>query len=505
MKNLSKTKLLCYRQCPKRLWLEVHRPELRQDSADTKSSFATGHEVGEIARSLYDPKGKGILIDPFRDGFDHALEQSRQLVATSSHPLFEAGFAANGALAFADIMIPRRRGGRRVWQMVEVKSSTEVKDYHRDDAAVQAYVARAAGVPLQSIALAHVDKSWVYPGGGDYSGLLREQDLTEEVFGRDGEVASWIAGARAVVKQKKAPVARTGEQCQKPYACGFVAHCHGEEGTAEFPAAWLPGAPSAALKAMIAKQPAIDMREVPDAYLNNKQLRVKQHTVAGRVFFDAAGALEDLRPYRLPAYFMDFESIQFAVPRWKGTTPYAQIPFQFSIHRLSRTGKLEAAGFLDLSGKDPSRQFAQALVEACGERGPIYVYNDAFEKGRVSELAARFPRLARPLEAIKERIVDLLPIARNRYYHPAQQGKWSIKSILPTIAPELRYDSLDGVQNGGSAMAAYLEAISSNTPLSRKLEIRRQLSDYCSLDTLAMVRLWQYFGSTNFLVCHNLF
>jgi hypothetical protein len=46
MRPLSKSKLMAYRQCPKRLWLEVHRPKLRENSASTKKEFAVGHEVG---------------------------------------------------------------------------------------------------------------------------------------------------------------------------------------------------------------------------------------------------------------------------------------------------------------------------------------------------------------------------------------------------------------------------------------------------------------------------
>jgi uncharacterized protein DUF2779 len=114
-----------------------------------------------------------------------------------------------------------------------------------------------------------------------------------------------------------------------------------------------------------------------------------------------------------------------------------------------------------------------------------------------AELADRFPRLKRPLLAINERIVDLLPIARQHYYHPSQQGSWGIKSVLPTIAADVSFDKLDGVQDGGMAMTAYLEAIHPQTASARKDEIRRQLHAYCSLDTYALVRLWQHFASRN--------
>lgn len=496
MRTLSKSKLMAFRQCRKRLWLEVHRPELREDSSATQASFAVGHQVGEIAQRLYDPKGKGALVDPQTEGFDAAFDRTRDLLQTAQ-PIFEAGFRAEGALAFADVLLPIKRNGKRAWRMVEVKSSTSVKDYHRDDAAVQAFAARASGVPLSAIALAHIDGSWVYPGGGDYEGLLQEEDLTGEAFGRADEVREWIHDAQKVVASKQEPRIATGAHCCNPYQCGFYAHCKGQEPKAKHPIDWLPRKSSKALTKHIKDNAVIEMRDVPDTLLNAQQRRVKAVTLSGKPYFDQAATAAALANHKLPAYFMDFETIQFAVPIWKGTRPYQLTPFQFSVHRLSRTGKLEQTPFLDLSGNDPSKAFAQALIEACCERGPVFVYNASFEKTRIKDLAERFPRLKQPLLALIDRVVDLLPIAQEHYYHPSQQGSWSIKNVLPALCPGLGYDDLDGVQNGGMAMEAFLEAVAPQTTPSRKAEIERQLLAYCALDTYAMVRMWAIFsGST---------
>jgi hypothetical protein len=97
------------------------------------------------------------------------------------------------------------------------------------------------------------------------------------------------------------------------------------------------------------------------------------------------------------------------------------------------------------------------------------------------------------LRSISARVVDLLPVARGRYYHPSQQGSWSIKKVLPAVAPDLSYEQLTGVQDGGMAMDAFREGIHSSTSAARKQQIERQLLDYCGLDTFAMVRLWQFF------------
>ena len=491
MRTFSKSKLLALRQCAKRMWLEIHRPDLREDSAATQASFQIGHKVGDIARRIYDPEGLGAVIDVQSEGFARAFERSAELLH-SRQPIFEAGIDAGGAMAFADVMLPGQQDGQQVWRMVEVKSSTSVKDYHRDDVAVQAFVARSAGVPLQSIALAHIDSSWTYPGNGDYSGLLKENDLTAEAFARTDEVKTWIALAQSVYASLTEPVMNIGAHCDTPYACGFYDYCSRDQPKPEYPVYWLPyfGAKTQTL----AEKGVNDLRNVPDDLLSTRQQRVKTHTLANTVFFDAAGAAADLAAQILPAYFLDFETIQFAVPIWKGTRPYQQNTFQFSLHTLSASGQLDHAEFLDISGNDPSGPFARALIAACGEQGPVYVYNAGFETARMSELATRYPQFSAALLAINARVVDLLPIARERYYHPSQQGSWSIKKVLPAVVPELRYDALDGVQDGGMAMEAFLEAIHPDTRLERKNQIQQQLLAYCKLDTYAMVRLWQVFA-----------
>lgn len=491
MDNLSKSKLLAWRQCPKRLWLEIHRKELLNFSAATKATQQTGRTVGDIARQVYDPAGEGHFLDLTEITFAELLAQSETLSKNGRQPIFEAGFSANGALSLADVMLPVKQGRKRAWRMVEVKSSTSLKDYYRDDAAIQAYVTRAAGVSLVAISLAHIDKNWIYPGKGDYQGLLVEHDLTEEAFARGKEVESWIAAAQSVARKRKEPAIGTGEHCTAPYACGFAEYCSNQEPQAEYPVHWLPRVQTKTLKEHLA-QCTGELCDVPDELLNERQLRVKHCTLNDETWFDAQGAAADLAPHKLPGYFLDFETVQFAVPIWKGTRPYQQIPFQFSVHRLSRSGKLEHREFLDLSGKDPSKKFAEALIEACDQRGPVFVYNAAFETTRIKELADRFPKLKKPLLAINERIVDLLKVAEARYYHPSQQGSWSIKKVLPAIAPDLRYDALDGVQDGGMAMDAFKEAIAKECEEDRKAAIDLQLRMYCGLDTMAMVRLWNF-------------
>ncbi len=491
MRNLSKSKIIAFRQCPKRLWLEIHKPELRDDSA-SEMVFGIGNQVGDIARTIYDVDGNGEFIDIHDLGHEQALARSAVLLADGRVRVFEAGMAAGGALAYADVMLPDPQDGTIAWKMIEVKSSTSVKDYHHDDIAVQAHIAASSGVRLSSIVLAHIDSSFVYPGGGDYRGLLKENDLTSQALARSSEVTEWITAAHAVAELTEEPEIATGPHCNDPFDCGFSDYCNREKVWPEYPISSLPRLhPSRRERIEAAGHE--DLRDVPDEFLGAIQNRVKQCSISGETYFDSAGAAADLAPYGFPAYFLDFETAMFAVPIWKGTRPYQQLPFQFSLHILAENGEIQHHGFLDLSGDDPSRDFAQSVIDHCGKQGPVFVYNAGFECRIMRELAGCFPDLAASLQAIIERVVDLLPIARNRYYHPTQHGSWSIKAVLPAAIPELSYDQLEGVQDGGMAVSAFMEAINPAITAERKAEIENQLFSYCQLDTLAMVRLWQFF------------
>jgi len=491
MRNLSKSKIIAFRQCPKRLWLELHRPELRDDSA-SEMVFAIGNQVGDVARQIYDTEGNGKLIDVNENGWDAAYSETSAWLSGTAAPLFEAAIRIEGALALADVMLPEPGENGLRWHMLEVKSSTGVKDYHREDLAVQTYIAATAGIDLASASLAHVDTSFVYPGGGDYRGLLKAVDLTEEVRAKADEVATWIAEAQEVAALKEEPEIETGPQCSDPFGCPFLHYCDRDKPTIDFPLSSFNRL-GAKKREELEALGYTDVRDVPDEHLSPVNRLVKSQSLSGEVWFDADGAAADLSLHTGTAYFLDFETMAFGVPIWKGTRPYQQLPFQFSLHIVATDGEMEHKEFLDISGNDPGEAFAQALIEYCGTTGPVFVYNAGFENGVIRGLAERFPDLSSGLLAIVDRVVDLLPIARNRYYHPDQHGSWSIKAVLPALCPDLSYDTLDGVKDGMMAQTAYLEAMAPEITPERKAEIGQQLLAYCKLDTFAMVRMWEVF------------
>ncbi len=450
--------------------------------------FAVGDLVGALARELYDPEENGVLVDVDALGADAGVARTRELLDRRV-PLFEAGLEGGGARAFVDVLRPVRRGSQRSWELIEVKSSASPKASQRDDLAIQAYVAEESGLPLAAVKLAYVDTRFVYRGDHDYHGLLRELDLSAEARARHQEVAGWVAQGQAVVASTTEPDIATGLHCRTPHACPFLRHCRAGDAPVEHSVQVLPRV-QGELRRLIEGQGLRELRDVPETLLSALQRRVREHTLAGTVYFDAAGAGEDLRPNPAPALFLDFEAVQLAVPLWAGTRPYQMFAFQFSLHCLSPEGVLSHHEHLDLSGDEPGRAFAEALLAACPAQGTVYVWNAEFELARIQELAARFADLRSRLQQIAGRVVDLLRITEARYYHPAQRGSWKLKRILPTLPGRLDHADLVEVQDGHAAMLAYVEAIQPDTPEDRRAVLAAALRDYCRLDTLALVQLW---------------
>lgn len=482
--GLSKSKILSYRQCPKRLWLEKRMPEVAEASDASERAFAIGHAVGAAARSLL---ADGVLVE-YQDDLRRAVAVTREtLAAHPDRPIFEAAFDHDGVLIRADVLIPE---GRK-YRLCEVKAASGVKDYYLDDCAVQAWVLRANGLELSGVELVHIDTSFVYPGGGRYQGLFGKVSLDGQL--PEADVPAWVDGARAVLSQPE-PAVPMGPQCDDPFTCPFKTYCARNDPPApNYPVAALPRGGKLALR--LADEGFADLRDVPVARLTSAvHRRVHAATVSGTPYVSPAVA-NVMRGLAYPRYFMDFETARFAVPIWAGTRPYQQVPFQWSVHVEHAPGRVEARMFLHLDAADPREAFLLSLLAAVGDAGPVLAYNASFERRRIEELAGAFPRHRAAAEALIARIVDLHPIAREHYYHRDMRGSWSLKAVLPTVAPDLDYANLEDVQEGGAAEAAFQEAISPDTTPERREVLRRALEVYCARDTLALVRLVEYFSS----------
>ena len=269
MASLSKSKIISHRQCPKRLWLQINRPELIQISAATQVRFDEGNKVGDIARQNHPG---GVFIETLNRA--EAIAQTKE--AVSKHQtIFEGAFFEENVMIRADLLFPEKDG----YRLVEVKSSTGVKSYHVDDVTVQSWVMEKAGCSPTSMALAYINNKFVYQGDGNYEGLFAEADLSNQVKPNMSQVQSWVDAAEKTLALTTEPAIAPGEQCTDPFTCDFIGYCSPPEEGVEYPVEILPY--GKAIASELRGDGYKDLRDVPAERLSNpKHLKVHAVTCA---------------------------------------------------------------------------------------------------------------------------------------------------------------------------------------------------------------------------------
>lgn len=501
---LSKTDLQSFLQCPRRLWL-AHNDADGVPAAEP-SQFRRekdGNAVGEKAREALGNR----VIWPKSDA-DKGVACALAIQQLAQHPAdaaVEVPLVHNGLYARTDALIPLSPGH---YVLQETKASSfPLKDdkttpgkpesHHLDDVAIQAWVMANAGLSMARAELNLLDGQWRYPGTGDYGGLFRALDVTELIAPRVALVPGWLQSASDIVALPDMPAATIGPQCKKPQACPYMDKCRKlEPPPLEHPLTLLPDVGGKALAKKLAVfgfksllEPQRKLLIGTDPKRSELYQRIQLAHQTGKFILNP-GARDVIDALPHPRYFFDFEGIDLAIPVWTGVRPYEQICFQWSCHiQREADGPFEHASFLDLTGTDPSLACIEAMKLAIGDdAGPILVYFATYERGRLKEMAQRHPEHAAVLEGWIERLVDLLPIVKENFYHPVMAGSFSIKKVLKAVAPQLDYSQLEEVQEGTGAQIAYLEAaFDPNVTLERKAQICERLTFYCRLDTWAMV------------------
>jgi predicted RecB family nuclease len=486
--KISKSKFVAGCQCVKRLYWQVHAPELAaQPDAATDAIIEQGREVGLLARQLF-PGGVEVRSD---GGLDQAIRATRELVANPEVPaIFEGVFEHQNVLVRVDIL-HRRRDGR--WRLIEVKSSTSVKEEHLDDVGVQYRVVSRSALDVASACVAHVNRNYVRDSSIDPKRFFRIRNLTRRVQRLQTKLTFQLRAQFTILSMPKAPDIAPGCHCTDPVVCEFFDRCNPQRPHDHI--GFLPRLHASAVEEL-EEMGVESIRDIPaDFDLTEIQRRAATCVQSGEPWFDRDGLAGKLATLRYPIAYLDFETINPAIPRFSGMRPYDHICFQFSLHIQSEPGvPLEHREFLATDDNDPRREFIASLCAALVQSGSIVVYS-SFESQRLSELAEWFPGFADRINAIRARLIDLLPIVREHTYHPAYAGSYSIKSVLPALVPEMTYDGME-VANGQDAGIAWESLVRGSLNDGESERIAKALQAYCQLDTLAMVRLLERLQST---------
>jgi len=479
--RLSKSRFLSGLQCLKRLYLEVHAPDLAAQPDEYRQAILDmGSEVGELARRRF---AGGALVTADYRHLPDALRQTAELLAVQDVPaIFEAAVEFDRVLIRVDILArqPSAGGDGSRWRLIEVKSSARVKDIHLHDLAVQAHVLAGAGIELAGTYVLHIDTRYLYDGNNlDLDRLFELEDVTEAVSQRLPEVRARLAEMKTVLRESSSPKIEPGDHCHSPYDCPFWEHCIKDK-----PARWvyhLPGGNRAAQELIRLGVETID--DIPaDFGLTVIQRRVKEGSEW--VGPELKARLEKIR---YPVHHVDFETFMPAIPKYPKTRPYQTIPTQWSNHIESEDGEVRHEEYLGSEPIDPRPAFIQTLLDSLGSEGSICVYS-RYERVALENLAEEYPQYRTGLRRAIRRLWDLLPIIRDQYYHPRFEGSFSIKTVLPALVPDLTYADLE-IREGGMAAQSYLRMVFEETDWIEKTRLREALMRYCARDTRALVEI----------------
>jgi hypothetical protein len=477
-RNLSKSKYISGLQCLKLLWVSINdAAKLPAYDAVTQHVFDQGHMIGELAQQLY---SGGIRLEQENIGAN--LKETTASLKLRK-PLFEAGFSGNRLYCRVDVLNP---SGGEAWDIVEVKSTNDVKDEQLYDVAFQRHCCQLNGVKINNCHIMHLNREYIKQGDVDPRQLFVTEDVTDRLAEFSDGMETSIAEMLAVIDSDECPETAIGRHCNDPYSCLLKEECW--KHLPEHHVMTLYSGKK--LGEELIAQGILDISNIPEEIkLNDKQRIQKDCVICGQPHIDTDEIKSFLKSLKYPLYFMDFETFATAVPIYDGTSPYQNIPFQFSLHVITKPGAMvEHYEFLAEGKDDPRPAFLSQLKQDIGPKGSILVYYAAFENSRLKELAVAFPEYQEWVEGVTERIVDLnVPFMDFSYYHPQQLGSISLKHVLPVLT-DLTYDGME-IGEGTMASLKFMEAAFGNISDVERQKIRIDLLTYCGQDTGGMVEI----------------
>jgi hypothetical protein len=482
---LTKSLFLRFVQCPKALWLAKYKKELIPEvDAVSQRTFDSGYEVEDYARQLFP---KGALVEGY---YEKAKKNTEKLIKEGAKILFQATAMTDDLMSMADILAFNEK--TKLWDIYEVKSSTEVKEIHVYDVAFQKYCFEQAGYKIGKTHLIHVNKEYVKKGKIQPKKFLTIEDITELADSLIQEdLLDLVNEALSILNLKKEPDVRILKQCNKPYACSFIEHCWRDLPDESIYS--IAGGLSEKKLNQLLDEGVLEIKGIPEELVTSKSGLRHYHSITKKeVHIEKKMIEKELSQLKFPLYFLDYETYSPTVPVFDGYKPYQRVVFQYSLHVMETpNSKIEHHEYLAKDLKDPTDELSATLQSQIGDKGSVITWNMSFEKGCNREMGERSRKYKKFYEMVNDRVYDLMnPFRQGLYVHRAFHGSASIKKVLPVLVPELSYKALD-IQEGGMASESWAQMVIDKPSAKEQETIYKNLLKYCELDTLAMVRIYE--------------
>lgn len=494
MRGLSKSKYTTFCQCPKSLWLKNYMPEVEVVEDDRQARLERGNEVGDLAMGLFgDYVEVTTLLPNGKLDLSTMIDKTEQEMIKGTNVICEASFSYQGNYCAVDLLKKTDTG----WSIYEVKSISsnerkKVEKYY-PDIAYQKWVLTQCGVNVTGAYLVCLNSNYVREETLDLTGLFAVIDVSSNIENEYDLVPERVEKARTVLDSKTEPDLDLSENCKKPFDCGFWKYCTRNLPQPNVFDLYGVGFPFNK-KLELYHEGNITFDDLKDRSLGKIRDIQIESALTGKSFIDHESIKAFLNTLSYPLYFLDFETMQMAIPEFQGTSPFQQIPFQYSLHiKDQKDSSCQHREFLAKSdGSDPRRALAEQLCKDIPKDICTLAYHKSTEFNIINKLAEDFPDLASHLLNISNNIKDLSDPFKDGHYYVSAMGKsFSIKSVLPAMFPNdpsLNYHNLDDrVQNGTEAMDIFPKI--KNMQPEEASATREALLRYCELDTMALVKV----------------
>lgn len=486
MMELSKSEYMQSLKHPALLWLKKHdKSKLPPVDAATQAMFDAGNAFEAYAEALF-PEGVTIGFDNYAS-YKTQPRRTQDALNDGAHTIFQGRFIHQQMTFICDIV---HKVGEKLLDLYEIKSSTSAKEEYIFDLAYQTMVLQDLGYEVRNIYVIHVNNEYVRKGNIDPEKITATTAVSEKVKEKLESTRKLATRAVKIMESREIPDISPSHARLK----SLDEYMKVYRNLVDVPEGSIYDLVSIGVEKIgeLEKLGINMIVDIPDDFeLTAKQLLQVEVTKSGETKIKKAEIKEFLNSFEYPLYFLDYETMMSAVPYFDGTRPYQQIPFQYSLHIIDEPGaEPRHSAYLHEDNSNPAENLSKQLKDHIGETGTVITWNMKFEKSCNITLGRLAPEYEKFYHELNGRIVDLMtPFSTGLYAHKDFKGSASIKNVLPVLVTKLSYKELE-IQEGSSAQRLWMEAVLDNKHDGDKHKIIENLLEYCKLDSLAMLKIF---------------
>ena len=481
--QLTKTNFIQYLSCPESLWLLKNKPEVYNQYKGEFSLFLEklikeGYEVEEYAKLLF-PNGINL---PKNSTPEYTKKQLISNITVFFQPSF---LTQKGVFVRIDVLEKLANGSYHVY---EIKSAVSVKKEKLEDACFQKYVLQECGYTVSRISIIHLNKEYVRQGVIDPKELLEITEVTEQIGSIYSAVVNDINAASNIINKEVIN--------EKECSCKYKTrrnHCDSfnyfNKDVPEYSIYEISRISVPKIELLVDNN-QLSILDIPlDFKLTTKQQAQVESIRKEEVLINKSSIDKTLSNLKFPLHFVDYETFPTAIPKLDKMSPHNHLTFQVSIHTMQENGELTHFEWLGKKIEQPL-EMLQQMQDFTDLTGTFISWYASFEISRNKDMINWILEFTEYLNYMNTHMFDLMSIFSADYVDYRFHGSTSIKKVLPVLCPQFSYQNLE-VQDGTMALDTWGRMVTDSNFNEDIEQTRKNLLDYCKLDTLAMVEIYK--------------